>query len=57
MSQWLEAVSHATVQEEVTIALSQDQSEEGHLGAVFAHLTARQISEACILAQDKGEVT
>ncbi|XP_071536079.1 nuclear pore complex protein Nup98-Nup96-like [Panulirus ornatus] len=55
MSQWLEAVSHATVQEEVTIALSQDQSEEGHLGAVFAHLTARQISEACILAQDKGD--
>nr|XP_045624502.1 nuclear pore complex protein Nup98-Nup96-like isoform X1 [Procambarus clarkii]XP_045624503.1 nuclear pore complex protein Nup98-Nup96-like isoform X1 [Procambarus clarkii]XP_045624504.1 nuclear pore complex protein Nup98-Nup96-like isoform X1 [Procambarus clarkii]XP_045624506.1 nuclear pore complex protein Nup98-Nup96-like isoform X1 [Procambarus clarkii]XP_045624507.1 nuclear pore complex protein Nup98-Nup96-like isoform X1 [Procambarus clarkii]XP_045624508.1 nuclear pore complex protein N len=55
VSQWLEAVSHATVQEEVAIALNKDNSEEGYLDAVFAHLTARQISEACVLAQDEGD--
>lgn len=54
LSLWLEAVSSAAVQEEVEVALNDEKNEESYLEAVFAHLTARQISEACVLAQDKG---
>lgn len=54
LSLWLEAVSNAAVQEEVEVALNDEKNEESYLDAVFAHLTARQISEACVLAQDKG---
>ncbi|XP_042235081.1 nuclear pore complex protein Nup98-Nup96-like isoform X2 [Homarus americanus] len=55
VSRWLESVSFLTVQEEVANALCEDQNKEAYLDAVFAHLTARQISEACVLAQDKGD--
>lgn len=55
LSLWLEAVSNAAVQEEVEVALNDEKNEESYLDAVFAHLTARQISEACVLAQDKGD--
>lgn len=54
LSLWLEAVSSAAVQEEVEVALNDEKNLESYLDAVFAHLTARQISEACVLAQDKG---
>lgn len=55
MSQWLEAVSQETVVQEVDAALGPDGGEEGYLEAILAHLTARQVSQACVLAQDKGE--
>lgn len=54
VSQWLENVNSKTVQEEVLYALSQDD-EESYLSAIFSHLTARQISEACILATDNSD--
>ncbi|XP_066985536.1 nuclear pore complex protein Nup98-Nup96 isoform X4 [Macrobrachium rosenbergii] len=54
VSQWLENVNSSIVQEEVLYAMSQD-GEENYLAAIFSHLTARQISEACMLAQSKGD--
>ncbi|XP_068236847.1 nuclear pore complex protein Nup98-Nup96-like isoform X2 [Palaemon carinicauda] len=54
VSQWLENVNSSIVQEEVLYAMSQD-GEEAYLAAIFSHLTARQISEACMLALSKGD--
>ncbi|KAK7077511.1 Nuclear pore complex protein Nup98-Nup96 [Halocaridina rubra] len=54
VSQWLENVNSHVVLEEVLNALGQDD-DEGYLSAIFSHLTARQISAACVLAQSKGD--
>ena len=53
VSQWLECVTTATVQEEVEISLA-SEDENDYLNAIFSHLTSRQISQACVLAQQKG---
>lgn len=55
VSQWLESVSDSVVQKEVMMALAAEEGPEGYLDAIFSHLTARQISSACVIAQDKGE--
>lgn len=41
--------------QEVGAALGPDGDEEGYLEAILAHLSARQVSQACVLAQEKGE--
>ncbi|KAK3891422.1 hypothetical protein Pcinc_004721 [Petrolisthes cinctipes] len=55
VSQWLESVSESVVQKEVMMALAAEQGHEGYLDAIFSHLTARQISSACVISQDKGD--
>ncbi|XP_050720849.1 nuclear pore complex protein Nup98-Nup96-like isoform X5 [Eriocheir sinensis] len=55
VSQWLEVVSQETVVQEVGAALGPDGGEEGYLEAILAHLSARQVSQACVLAQDRGD--
>lgn len=55
MSQWLEVVSQETVMQEVETSLGPDGGEDGYLEAILAHLTARQVSQACVLAQDRGK--
>lgn len=55
VSQWLESVSQEAVVREVTGALGPEGGEEGYLEAILAHLSARQVSQACVLAQDRGD--
>ncbi|XP_063884197.1 nuclear pore complex protein Nup98-Nup96-like isoform X2 [Scylla paramamosain] len=55
VSQWLESVSQEAVVREVTGSLGPEGGEEGYLDAILAHLSARQVSQACVLAQDRGD--
>lgn len=57
LSQWLEESSDEAVLEETERALSLEDNNgrESYLEAIFSHLTARQISKSCELAQDKDD--
>ncbi|CAL4157099.1 unnamed protein product, partial [Meganyctiphanes norvegica] len=56
VSQWIECCSSQTVSNEVNDAKnSQEDDPEAYLKAVFSHLSARQISQASMLAQEKGD--
>ncbi|KAG0722886.1 Nuclear pore complex protein Nup98-Nup96 [Chionoecetes opilio] len=55
VSLWLERVSQEAVVGEVGCALGPEAGEEGYLEAILAHLSARQVSQACVLAQDRGD--
>uniref|UniRef100_A0A6A7FXC8 Nuclear pore complex protein Nup98-Nup96 n=2 Tax=Hirondellea gigas TaxID=1518452 RepID=A0A6A7FXC8_9CRUS len=61
VSQWVERVCSAGVRREVQAVMdaaaanTDNNSADSHLEAVFSHLTAREIHNACDLLQEKGD--
>ncbi|KAK7096689.1 nuclear pore complex protein Nup98-Nup96-like [Littorina saxatilis] len=52
LSRWLTSAAQTKIQSEVSASA---HKTEGHLEGIMAHLSGRQVGEACSLAQDAGD--